>query len=136
VSELYFHHYSFIPLHVSIFYSPLQNGRSAELLASFPGSDMKSAVMRFWLKRRDKLIHPYLLVGYFLLPNPIIMAHVNDNRFKIHQQAVIVLIKRLIFSLFLVGANRTRCLAEAINTFWDEFACFTINFTMFCFSYM
>jgi hypothetical protein len=60
----------FIPfLHLSILYSPLQIGRSAELLASFPGSDMNNVIMRFWLKRRENLIHPYLLVGYLLSSN-------------------------------------------------------------------
>ncbi len=97
---------------------------------------MISVRMRFWLKRRNKLIHPYLLVDYLLLPNPTIMTHVNDNRFKIHQQAVIFLIKRLILSQVLVGADKTQCLAEAVNNFWDEFACFTTKKKMFPFPYM
>ena len=69
-----------------------------ELLSSFPGDDMSSVTMRFWLKGRDKLIHNYLLVGYLILSNPTIMAHVNENRSEIHQQAVVSLIKRLILS--------------------------------------
>ncbi len=86
---------------------------------------MSSLIMRFWLKRRDKLIHNYLLVGYLLSPNLTIIAHVNDNRSEIHQKAVVSLIKRLFLSPLLVGADRTRCLAVVVNTFWDEFACFT-----------
>jgi hypothetical protein len=87
---------------------------------------MNSKVMRFWLKSRDKVIHLYSLVGYLLSPNLTIMAPVNYNRLEIQQQAVIVLInKRLILFSLLMGANRTGYLAEVINTFLDEFACFT-----------
>ena len=73
---------------------------------------MSNVIMRFWLKRRDKLIHNYSLVGYLLLPNPTIMAHVNDNRSEIHQKVVVSFIKRLIVSQLLVGSDRTQCLAE------------------------
>jgi hypothetical protein len=66
---------------------------------------MSSIIMRFWLKRRDKLIHNYLLVGYLLSPDPTIMANVNKNRSDIHQKAVVSLLKRLILSLLLVGAD-------------------------------
>ena len=106
-----------------------------ELLSSFPGDDMSSVTMRFWLKGRDKLIHNYLLVGYLILSNPTIMAHVNENRSEIHQQAVVSLIKRLILSPLLMGADRTQCLVELAYTFWDKFACFTTQ-RFFCFPYM
>jgi hypothetical protein len=97
---------------------------------------MSSVIMRLWLKRRDKLIHSYSLVGYLLSPNPAIMAHVNNNRSEIHQKAVVSLIKRLILFPLLVGADRTRCLEEAVNTFWVEFACFTTKKKMLCLPYM
>ena len=94
---------------------------------------MNSVIMRFWLKRRDKLIHNYLLVGYLLSPNPTIMAYVNENRSEIHHMALVFLIKRLILSPLLVGAERTRCLVELVNTFWVEFACFTTIFFVVAF---
>ena len=97
---------------------------------------MSSAIMRFWLKRRDKLIHNYSLVGYLLSPDPTIMANVNKNRSEIHQKAVVSLLKRLILSPLLVGVDWTRCLVELVNTFWDEFACFTTKKKMFRFPYM
>jgi hypothetical protein len=64
------------------------------------------------------------------------MAHVSDNKSEIHQQAVIVLIKRMILSPLMVGDDRTRCLAEVVNTFWDEFPCFATKKKMFCFPYI
>ena len=36
---------------------------SADLLKQFTGTSMQDEIMRFWIKRHDKLIHPYLLVG-------------------------------------------------------------------------
>ena len=97
---------------------------------------MSSVIMRFWLKRRGKLIRNILLVGYLLLPNPTIMAHVNENWSEIHQQAVFSLIKRLILPPLLVRADRTGCLVELVNLFWDKIACFTTKKKKFCFPYM
>jgi len=42
---------------------------------AYPGDNTSDQVMRFWMKRRGKLVHPYLLVGYMLSPHPTIMAH-------------------------------------------------------------
>ena len=80
--------------------------------------------MQFWIKRREKLIHHYSLVGYLLSPNPTIMAHAYDNRADIHNNAVVKVITKLIIDPMLVEDERSRSLAESINTFWDEYGCF------------
>jgi len=36
---------------------------------------MDHVAVRFWIKRRGKLIHDYSLTSYFLSPNPTIIAH-------------------------------------------------------------
>jgi hypothetical protein len=47
------------------------------------GTGLKDAVMQFWKKRRNKLIHDYSLVGYILSPNPTAtVAEWLDRRFK------------------------------------------------------
>ena len=51
------------------------------------GDSMTDVIMRFWLKRRPKLIHDYSLVGYLLSPNSTIMAHSIDNKTIEHDQA-------------------------------------------------
>ncbi len=81
-------------------------------------------VMQFWIKRREKLIHHYSLVGYLLSPNPTIKAHAYDNRSDIHNNAVVKVITKLIIDPMLVEDERSRSLAESINTFWDEYGCF------------
>ena len=80
--------------------------------------------MQFWIKRREKLKHHYSLVGYLLSPNPTIMAHAYDNRSDIHNNAVVKVITKLIIDPMLVEDERSRSLAESINTFWDEYGCF------------
>jgi hypothetical protein len=77
--------------------------------------------MRFWIKRQDKLIHSYSLVGYLLLPNQTIMDHAYENRSLIHHEAVVNLIEKLIVDPKLVGVEKSTNLAELINNFWDEY---------------
>jgi len=95
---------------------------------------MDHVAMRFWIKRRDKLIHDYSLTGYLLLPNPTIMAHTYENRSMIHNEAVVRLIDKLIVNLIFVGEEKSKHLSKYIDTFWDEFdyfvnrrGCFLIN---------
>ena len=66
--------------------------RSSALLSQFSGDQMDHVAMRFWIKRRDKLIHDYSLTGYLLSPNPTIMAHAYENRSTMHNDAVVCLI--------------------------------------------
>ena len=87
--------------------------------------------MRFWIKRRDKLVHNYSLVGYLLSPNQTIMDHVYQNRSLIHQEAVINLIKKLIVDPKLVGVEKSENLAESISHFWDEYNWFVNKQKMF-----
>ena len=79
--------------------------RSADLLSLYTGISSTDEVMRFWIKRQDKLIHSYSLVGYLLLPN----------------EAVVNLIEKLIVDPKLVGVEKSTNLAELINNFWDEY---------------
>jgi hypothetical protein len=67
---------------------------------------MTDVVMRFWLKRRPKLIHDYSLVGYILSPNLTIMSHAIDNKSIKHDQAAERLITKLILNPTLVGSER------------------------------
>jgi hypothetical protein len=97
---------------------------------------MEDAVMRYWIKRREKLIHPYSLVGYLLSPSKIIMAHAATNRSEIHNKAVVTLIKRLLIDPFLVGQAKSDAVANAINTFWDEFHFFQSKRKMFRYEHM
>ncbi|KAL3777223.1 hypothetical protein ACHAW5_007656 [Stephanodiscus triporus] len=77
--------------------------------------------MRFWIKRRDKLVHSYSLVGYLLSPNQTIMDHAYENRSVIHQEAVVNLIQKLIVDPKLVGVDKSQSLAESISRFWEEY---------------
>ena len=97
---------------------------------------MVDEIMRYWIKRRDKLIHPYLLVGYLLSPNQTIMAHAREHRSDMHNKAVITLITRLILDPLLVGNARSEALSEAINIFWDEFNHFQNKKRMYRHEYM
>jgi len=92
--------------------------------------------MRFWLKRRDKIVHSYSLVGYLLSPNQTIMNHAYENRSLIHHKAVVDLIRKLIVDPKLVGDEKARNLAESINTFWDEYHLFVNKQKMFKFDHM
>ncbi len=82
---------------------------------------MDHVAMRFWIKRRDKLIHDYSLIGYLLSPNPTIMAHGYKNRSTMHNDAVVHLIDKLIVNLIFVGEERSEHLSKDIETFWDEY---------------
>ena len=97
---------------------------------------MVDEIMRYWINRRDKLIHPYSLVGYLLSPNQTIMAHAREHRSDLHNKAVITLITRLILNPLLVGNARSEALSEAINTFWDEFNHFQNKKRMYHHEYM
>ena len=59
--------------------------------------------MHFWLKRRDKLIHDYSLVGYIMSPNPTIMSHALEHKTQKHDDAAANLITKLILRPTLVG---------------------------------
>jgi hypothetical protein len=91
--------------------------------------------MRLWIKQRDKLIHPYSLVGYLHLPNPTIMVHAYNNRSDIHNNAVVKLITKLIVNPMLVGDDRSCCLVDSCP-FWDEYGCFVNKQKMFCMPHM
>ena len=95
--------------------------RSADLLSLYTGISSTDEVMRFWIKRQDKLIHSYSLVGYLLSPNQTIMDHAYENRSLIHHEAVVNLIEKLIVDPKLVGVEKSTNLAELINNFWDEY---------------
>jgi hypothetical protein len=97
---------------------------------------MPHEVMRFWVKRRNKLIYPYSLVGYLLLPNQTIMAQAQQNRSDLHSRAVVTLIKRLIINSLLVGKEKNRALSHAITMFWAEVGYFHNKKKMFCPAYM
>jgi hypothetical protein len=97
---------------------------------------MPHEVMRFWIKWHDKLIHPYLLVGYLLLPNQTIMAHAQQNRSALLNRAVVTLIKRLIVNPLLVGKEKNWALSHAITMFWARFGYFHNKKKMFRPAYM
>ncbi len=97
---------------------------------------MQDEIMRYWIKRRDKLIHPYSLVGYLLSLNLTIMTHARAHRSDMHNKAVITLIARLILNPLLVGNARNEALSEAITIFWDEFNNFQNRKRMFRHEYM
>ena len=82
---------------------------------------MDHVAMRVWIKRRDKLIHDYSLIGYLILPNPTIMAHAYENRSTIHNDAVVHLIDKLIVNPIFVGEEKSEHLSKDIETFWDEY---------------
>ena len=93
------------------------SGASANL---WEGHSLTHQVMHFWLKRRDKLIHDYSLVGYILCPHPTIMAHAVVNKSTIHDEAVERLITKLILDSNLVGEERMISRARLIDTFLTE----------------
>jgi hypothetical protein len=92
---------------------------------------MTDVVMRFWLKRRPKLIHNYSLVGYMLSPNSTIMSHAIDNKTIEHDQAAKWLITKLILNPTLVGNKRNNERAKLIDTFMEEYGDFTNKHGMF-----
>ena len=86
---------------------------------------MTDVIMRFWLKRREKLIHDYSLVGYLLSPNSAIMAHSIEHKSIAHDQAAERLITKLILNPSLVGNERSIERAKLIDTFMEEYGDFT-----------
>ena len=95
------------------------------------GNSLTDAVMRFWLKRKPKLVHDYSLVGYILAPNPTIMAHAVLNKTINHDEAAERLITKLILNPTLVGTERNNERAKLIDTFMDEYGDFTNKRGMF-----
>jgi hypothetical protein len=82
--------------------------------------------MRFWKKRRNKLIHDYSLVGYILSPNPsTIMEHAVDNKTLAHDEAAEQLITKLLLDPLLFGNTRTLERAKVIDYFMEEYGDFT-----------
>ncbi len=92
---------------------------------------MTDVVVRFWIKRRPKLIHNYSLVGYILSPNLTIMAHAIDNKTIKHDQAAEQLITKLILNPTLVGTKRRIKRAKLIDIFMEEYGEFTNKRGMF-----
>ena len=88
------------------------------------GNTLTDQVMRFWLKRRDKLIHEYSLVGYILSPNPTIMAHAHKHKTQQHDYAAETLINKLILDQNLVGDERRVAKTKLIDTFLTEYGDF------------
>ena len=81
---------------------------------------MTHAVMRYWLKRKDKFLHDYCLAGYLLSPNPTIMEHAKEHKTREHTQAVNRLISKLILGSNLVGSARNTEKAKMISEFWNQ----------------
>ena len=88
------------------------------------GNTLTDQIMRFWLKRREKLIHEYSLVGYILSPNPTIMAHAREHKTQNHDDAAETLINKLILDQNLVGNERRVAKAKLIDTFLTEYGDF------------
>ena len=86
---------------------------------------MTDVIMRFWLKRKEKLIHDYSLVGYLLSPNSAIMAHSIEHKSIKHDEAAERLITKLILNPSLVGTPRNIERAKLIDTFMEEYGDFT-----------
>jgi hypothetical protein len=101
----------------NVYTNPFYHLRSIHLLGQFTDCTMPHEVMRYWIKRCDKLIHPYLLVGILLLPNQMIMAHAQENRLDLHSKGVVTLIKRLIDNPLLVSKEKNWVLSHAITIF-------------------
>ena len=80
--------------------------------------------MRFWLRRRSKLIHDYSLVGYILSPNPTIMASAVLHKTQLNDDAAERLITKLLLDGSLVGEPRNVAQAKLIDTFFTEYGDF------------
>lgn len=104
-------------------------GASANL---WKGNTLADQVMRFWLKRREKLIHDYSLVGYILCPHPTIMAHAVINKSTIHDEAVERLITKLILDSNLVGEELKTSSAGLIDTFLTKHVDFNKQEVFLC----
>ncbi len=85
------------------------------------GNTLTDQIMRFWLKRQEKRIHEYSLVGYILFPNLTIMAHAREHKAQNHENAAEMLINKLIRDQSLVGNKRRVANAKLIDTFLTEY---------------
>ena len=102
--------------------------RSSALLSQFTGHEMDHVAMRFWIKRRDKLIHDYSLIGYLISPNPTIMANAYENRSTMHNDAVVHLIDKLIVNPIFVGEEKSEHLSKDIETkVLEKLACLVLS---------
>eukprot|EP00804_Cyclotella_cryptica_P024597 CCRYP_001605-RA/>CCRYP_001605-RA protein AED:0.15 eAED:0.13 QI:0/0/0/1/1/1/2/0/458 len=95
------------------------------------GDSLASKVMRLWKKRADSMLHNYALAGYLLSPNPIIMVHALAYRTKKHDDAVSVLISKLMLPANLVGPKRATRRAEMRHQFWVQYQSFTLKLGVF-----
>ncbi len=80
--------------------------------------------MGFWIKRRDKLVHDYSLVGYVLSPNLTIMASAIVNKSQMHDEAAERLITKLILDRSVVGNERRIARVNLIDTFLTKYGDF------------
>ncbi len=86
---------------------------------------MKDTIMRFWIKRQERLVTDYSLVGYMLSPNPKITKHCFVNKSFLHVNAADHLIEKLILDPMLIGTKRRQKLADLIDKIKDEYDEFT-----------
>ncbi len=94
-------------------------------LDHYKQQSLTNEIMRMWIHRRGKLVHDYSLVGYMLLPIPVITEHCAVNRTASLSDASERLIEKLILYPGLGGSQRSRELAFLINKFKDEYGDFT-----------
>eukprot|EP00804_Cyclotella_cryptica_P020476 CCRYP_019803-RA/>CCRYP_019803-RA protein AED:0.47 eAED:0.47 QI:0/0/0/0.66/0.5/0.33/3/0/179 len=94
-------------------------------------SSLASKVMILWKKRADSMLHNFALAGYLLSPNPTIMAHALAHQTKKHDDAVSVLISKLMLPANLVGPERATRRAEMRHQFWIEYRNFTLKLGVF-----
>jgi hypothetical protein len=80
--------------------------------------------MCFKIKRRDKLVHDYSLVGYILSPNPTIMASAIVNTSQMHNEAAERLITKLVLDQSIFGNERRIAQANLIDTFLTKYGDF------------
>ncbi len=84
-------------------------------MSEYKGNGLKDTIMRFWIKRRERLVTDYSLVGYMLSPNPKIMKHCFVNKSSHHVDAADRLIDKLILDPMLVGTKCRQKLADLID---------------------
>ena len=82
---------------------------------------MKDTIIGYWIKRRERLVHDYSLVGCMLSPNSIIMDNCAEHKCVIHDHAAKRLVEKLILDPLLVGHARKTQLAVLIDKFKDEY---------------
>jgi hypothetical protein len=94
-------------------------------MSEYKGNGLKYTIMRFWIKRQERLVTDYSLVGYMLSPNSKIMKHCFVNKSSLHVNAADCLIEKSILDPMLVGTKRRQKLADLIDKFKDEYGEFT-----------